>query len=104
MIPHIASGSPDLRLGKPQRAASGPGYGVGVGWTTGFFWMVMVTVTEETVLVMLAGRVSRTLRLMLEEALVTSIGVSVRLSSVASRSAGPVTGTKSGFRSIATIR
>src|SRR5579872_5587776 len=98
MMPHIASASPDLRLRKPQRAASSRGYGVGVGvgWTTGFFWMVMVTVTEVTELVMLGGRVSRTPRLMLEEALVTSIAVRVRLLRLARSPAEPVMVTNSG--------
>src|SRR5207248_9171631 len=102
MIPHIASGY--VRQRARQGRGYGLGVGVGVGWTAGFFWMVMVTVTEVTALVMLGGRVSRTPRVMVEKAPSTAIGVRVRLLRPARSSAEPVMVTKSGSRVMPVIR
>src|SRR5437588_5013416 len=113
MIPHI---SPPTRVsgtrvsfqvtnGEREPAGAGYGLGVGEGGAAGFFWIVMVTVTWATELLVLAGRVlTRIALVMVAVAPSTAIGGRVTLSTLERSSADPETSMKRGAMVMAVIR
>src|SRR5207302_1219451 len=113
MIPHIStptrvSGtrvSFQVTNGERDPAGAGYGDGDGEGGAAGFFWIVMVTVTWATELLVLAGTVfTRTALVMVAVAPSTAIAGSVMLSSLERSSAEPEMSMKSGAMVTAVMR